>query len=484
MAFRAHPFDQVFPAKKPLPVRHVSKAPPPDPEVDELRKLIPSADGKVLVPGKDAAAAELLPFNLRTTITPRVIVSCKTARCVSLALGWARQHGVTLRSHSGGHAYEGYCSGTGLMIDVRPMTGLSINAAGTRVVVGAGHRTLALTTQLAAKGVAIPLGTCAPVGIAGVTLGGGHGLSSRKFGLTLDNVRSIRLVQADGAEVVASAAQNADLFWALRGGGGGNFGIVTEFEFNVHKVDRVILFRITWRADRADAVINAWQNFMHTAPDEISSVLVVGGSGGKVSGIRCAGQFLPRKAGQVPDPTELANLLRPLTNIPTLENTLKATTFLGAAKYFSGSGDTKRVFFKAKSDYALQPLNAAARAALLKALAAAPQAVDVIMESYGGAVNRVAPEDTAFPHRGTTRFCMQYFAEWSAPSSTVAKTNAVRAVHQAMRPHLPGRCYVNYADQDLTNWADAYYGSNLPRLQQVKKTYDPTNLFQFPQSIE
>ena len=483
MPFLAHPLD--VPPQDPvvkLAKPHHNGAAAADPEVDELRQLIAPGDGTVLVPG-DAGATALLPFNLRTRVLPRVIVSALTAKAISQALDWARRHGIALRGHSGGHSYEGFCSVTGLMIDVRRMNKVTVNLTTRRAVVGAGNQTLELTEKLFAKGVAVPLGSCKPVGIAGVTLGGGHGLSSRKFGLTLDKVVSMRVVKADGTEVIASDTRNRELFWALRGGGGGNFGIVTEFEFKIEPVGQVVIFRIVWQTSSAASAVAAWQRWMETAPDEISAVMVISGAPGKISEIRCAGQFMPRQAGQTPSLTELQVLLAPLVAVPHSTFTLRPATYLEAALYFKGNGDPIPKYFKGKSDYATSNLGSTAINALLAALRAAARPVAVIFEGYGGAINRVPEDQTAFPHRGTTRFCIQYFAEWDKASDSTAITGAVRSVYAAMRPYLPGWSYVNYTDRDLTNWATAYYKGNLPRLIRAKQTYDPANIFNFAQSI-
>ena len=444
--------------------------------------VLPAADGKVLRSG-DAGFNGLLPFNLRTSVRPQVIAQCRTAHGVSLAVQWARQQGFALCGHGGGHSYEGFSSCAGLMIDVRSMNAIVIDAPNRTARIGAGALLGDVAEALFARGFALPAGTCKPVGIAGLTLGGGHGLASRKFGLTADNLLAAHLVTADGSEVNASATENPDLFWALRGGGGGNFGIVTEFTFRVHPVGRAIAFRLVWPANFPTAALREWQKFAQSAPDELGFVLVMSGGNGHITGIRCTGQYLPVTAGQTPTVSKLKTLLAPLlaAGNPTL--TTRQFSYLEAARYFAGNGDPDRVYFKGKSDYSTGALSSAGVSAFISALRNSASPVAAIFEAYGGAINRVAAADTAFPHRGDTRFCLQYYSEWSSSASTTNNVAAVRALYAAMRPHLPGFSYVNYIDLDLTDYAPAYYKGNLPRLQAVKQQYDPENYFHFAQSI-
>ncbi len=451
--------------------------------VDPIDSLvISSADGKVLRPG-DAGFNGLLPFNLRTTTRPAAIAQCKTAHGVSLAVQWARANQFALCGHGGGHSYEGFSSCPGLMIDVRSMNSVVINAANQTARIGAGALLGDVAEALFAQGFALPAGTCKPVGIAGLTLGGGHGLAARKFGLTCDNLLAAHLVEANGNELDASATANPDLFWALRGGGGGNFGIVTGFTFQIHPVNRVIAFRIVWPNNFPTASLKKWQSFAQSAPDELGFVFVMSGGQGHITGIRCTGLYLPQTAGQTPTVATLKTLLAPLLSVggPTL--TTRQFSYIEAARYFAGNGDPDRVYFKAKSDYSLAAWSNDAVSAFISALRNSASPLAAIFEAYGGAINRVGEADTAFPHRGTTRFCLQYYAEWSSSSSTNGKVAAVRALYAAMRPFLPGYSYVNYIDSDLTDYAPAYYKGNLARLQTVKQQYDPDNVFHFAQSI-
>lgn len=451
--------------------------------IAELRTAIDSADGKVLVSGIDPIPGNRLPFNLRTVVTPHVLVLSKTPKAISESIAWANRHAVPLCARSGGHSYEGFSSLAGLVIDVGNMNSITVDRANQTATIGAGCRLGDITERLFKDGLAIPAGTCAPVGITGIALGGGHGVSSRKLGLTIDNLLSVRLVDASGAELRASKTENQDLFWALQGGGGGNFGIATEFSFRVYPVNQVVIFQIRWQPSHAAEALANWQVFAPTAPDELGCIFAIDSGPNGITGVRCGGQLLPKNPGELPDKAHLLELLRPLTSVGTSTVTTQSVSFIEAARHFAGDGDKQRVYFKAKSDYAVEPLNSQGIGALLAALKRNTEPVTAIFEAYGGAINRVASDATAFPHRGTTQYCLQYFAQWTSSSSTSRRVKAIRDLYTAMRPHFPGFSYVNYIDLDLENWPVAYYKGNLPRLSIVKVKYDPANVFRFAQSI-
>jgi hypothetical protein len=451
--------------------------------VAELRAAIDSADGKVLVSGTDPIPENRLPFNLRAVVTPHVLVLCKTPKAISESIAWAKRHAVPLCGRAGGHSYEGFSSVAGLVIDVGDMNNITVDAANQTATIGAGCRLGDVTERLFKDGLAIPAGTCAPVGITGIALGGGHGVSSRKLGLTADNLLSVRLVDASGAELRASKTENPDLFWALQGGGGGNFGIASEFLFRAYPVNQAAIFQVRWQPSHAAKALANWQVFAPAAPDELGCIFAIDAGPNGITGVRCGGQLLPKNPGELPDTAHLVELLRPLTSVGTPTVTTRSLSFIEAARHFAGDGDKQRVHFKAKSDYAVEPLNSQGIDALLAALKRSTEPVTAIFEAYGGAINRVASDATAFPHRGTTQYCLQYFAQWASSSSTSRRVKAIEDLYTAMRPNFPGFSYVNYIDLDLENWPVAYYKENLARLSEVKLKYDPANVFKFAQSI-
>jgi FAD/FMN-containing dehydrogenase len=449
-----------------------------------LRELDRALTGDLVVPSESAYATARLLFNRRFDgIRPRAIAFCANTTDVQKAVRWARKHGVRIAARSGGHSYGGYSTISGLVIDVSRMHGIAANAASRTATIGAGARLIDVYTALWRHRLTIPGGSCPTVGIAGLALGGGIGFSSRKLGLTCDSMRGLRIVTADGQALNASARRNGDLFWACRGGGGGNFGIATSFSFRLHPVGNVATFAIDWPwADALEAVA-AWQRFAPRAPDGLFSVLSLSDSDRPRVG--SAGQFFGSEA-------DLRTLIAPLANAgrPT-RVTVRTRSFMDATLMWAGCSDaecrSERATFAAKSDYANRPLSREGIQTLLRRIEAhaANTALgrgSVLLDSYGGAINRVPRGATAFVHRDAL-FSMQYLAYWDPGQAPAPNLAWLRASYAAMRRHVSGFAYQNYIDPELKTWKHAYYGSNLPRLVSVKRKYDRANVFRFRQSI-
>jgi len=343
----------------------VRPAPAP---IDELRSAISSKDGTVLVPGIDPIK-DLANFNARIKVVPQVLVECKTPLAVSQTILWAKKFGIPIRGRSGGHSFEGFSLVDGVVIDVKPMRKIVVDASKQTARIGAGARLVEINDSLFVHGLGLSAGSCPRVGIAGLTLGGGHGLSSRKFGLTTDNLLSLTMVDASGNNIEASDTVNPDLLWASKGGGGGNFGVVTEFEFQVHAVGNVQIFYLSWPPAKAAQVLASWQKFAPFAPSELACHLAIDSGRDGIIGVHCGGQLLPKTAGTTPTRAELTRMLGPLTSIRPKAFTIHARSFLGAAIHFYGD-DKPQIFFKAKSDYADQLLADDAIADIIDSLTA------------------------------------------------------------------------------------------------------------------
>jgi FAD/FMN-containing dehydrogenase len=349
--------------------------------------------------------------------------------------------------------------------------------------VGAGAKLIDVYAGLAQHGAAIPAGSCATVGIGGQALGGGIGFLSRKLGTTSDNLLSLTLVTADGRTRTCSATENSDLFWACRGGGGGNFGIATEYRFRTAQISSVATFAAEWPWAQAQTVISAWQSWAPHAPDELFSVCNVSSA----PSIRVSGQLVGSTG-------RLRALLGPLVSAgtPTFVRVTQRR-FLEAAEYWAGCapvsecrleplGNQTRATFAAKSDYLRRPLPAAAITTILQAIPRAPVRGSLLLDSYGGALNRVPKGATAFVHRDS--LCsLQYLSAWDDPADGAASIAWLRSFYAAMRPYVSGEAYVNYIDPGLAGNPRAYYGQNLARLVSIKRRYDPANVFRFRQSI-
>ena len=461
----------------------------PDPRVAELGRLV---SGPVLVPGSPGYGAARLVYNERfDAVRPLAVVRVNDVKDVQAVIGWAQRNGVAIVPRSGGHSYAGWSTGTGVVVDLGRLRGIRVEGKST--VVGAGRRLIDVYAPLAGKGLTIPAGSCATVALGGLALGGGIGLASRKLGTTADAVQSLRIVTADGRLLNCDERHNADLFWACRGGGGRNFGIVTDFRLRASPVGNGSYFFATWPWSAGPTIIPAWQRWAPNATDDLMTLcrLSTGTTGPT---LQIFGQYLGPER-------QLAGLLTPLTKAsPPVRYSSGTSTYLDLMLRWAGClgqstaachlvaehGTLGRATFAGKSDYVRKPFSAAAVRSLQRGLETRQHAGHgsgaVIMDSYGGAIARVDPGATAFVHRKPLH-SMQYFATWGAPADQSPSLAWLRALHGSMRSFVTGGAYVNYIDPDLENWQAAYYGSNYARLVTVKHKYDPDRLFRFPQAI-
>jgi FAD/FMN-containing dehydrogenase len=460
--------------------------------------------GALVRPGETGYATARHLFDPRFDyLHPAGIAYCASPDDVATGLAFARRHGVPVAARCGGHSYAGWSSTSGLILDVTRMAGVSVS--GGTAVVGAGTRLIDFYSGLAAHGRGVPGGSCATVGIAGLTLGGGIGVVSRAYGLTSDNVLSLEIVTADGQVRTCSPSQNPDLYWACRGGGGGNFGVVTSFTFRTHPVGEIILFFLSWPWSAAEKVIAGWQSWAPHAPDALwSNLHLAAAPGGGTPSIEVGGTYL----GSVGDAyAELEKLYAAVGSDPS-SPFLESTTWLHAMLVEASSlcqtvaechlptqnpaGQLSRASEYAKSDFFTRPLNSSGIGTLLSGVenlqlvSGAPGGSGgIAFDAMGGAVNRVAPGATAYVHRNAL-FQAQYTTGWTpgAASAGVARQHAwQRAFWRSMRPYASGQAYQNYIDPDLANWRQAYYGANYARLTRVKAAHDPDRVFTFPQAV-
>ena len=461
------------------------------PPSGELRRLDRALEGSVVPRGAAGYGTARLLFNTRFDgVKPLAVAFPESVADVQKAIRWARRNRVRLAVRSGGHSYGGYSTTGGLQLDLSRLAAVRPLAAG-RVRVGGGALLIDVYDRLARRGATIPAGSCPTVGIGGLALGGGVGLTSRAFGLTCDSLEELVLVTADGAVRVCSERENADLFWACRGGGGGNFGVVTSLTFRTHAVGDVTTFRIRWPWANARDVVRRWQQWAPAAPDGLFSLVNLAAAPGAEPRVACSGQLLG-------DEAECRALIQPLvdTGAP-LSVSVVPRSFMTAVFYFAACGSTvkgchpvttpggqvRRSSFAAKSAYSLVPLDPSGLEALTAAIESARRVSGlgsggVLLDSYGGAINRVAADATAFVHRGAINSYQLY----AYPGSRAAQSWLAR-FEAALRPHVSRYAYQNYIDPTLAGWENAYYGTNLPRLRQVKKAADPDNFFRFRQSI-
>ncbi|MFG3141558.1 FAD-binding oxidoreductase [Streptomyces sp. NPDC048211] len=417
-------------------------------------------------------------------------------------LNFARRSSVPVAIRSGGHSYGGWSSGTGrLVIDVSSLK--RVDRDGT---IGAGARLLDVYQGLAAHGLTIPGGSCPTVGISGLTLGGGHGVASRAYGLTCDSLTAATIVTADGRTLTADATHHPDLFWALRGAGNGNFGVVTELRFRTRPAPQTVSAYMSWPWSRARAVVTAWQEWGPDQPDEIwSAAHVAAGPGGGSPTVSVSAFSL----GTYGDLQNAVDRLADRIGASASSVSLRRRSYQEAMLVYAGcsgitdaqchlpgttpgrdpQGSLQRETYAAASDFYDRSLPPAGVQALLDRTEAFTRigadqggGGSVALTALGGAVNRVDPQATAFVHRGS-RMLAQYIGAWRTGTAGTAQQKWLKDTHAAMRRYASGAAYQNYTDPELTDWRKAYYGPAAARLGEVKKSYDPEGVFTYPQSL-
>jgi FAD/FMN-containing dehydrogenase len=463
-------------------------------------QLAARLDGRLIRPGTAGYPVARLAYDPRfDDVRPRAVVMATTSRDVARTILFARDHDLAFAARCGGHSYGGYSLSDGIVIDVSEMATVR-TSAGTATI-GAGAKVIDVAAGVAAAGAVIPVGTCATVGISGLTLGGGQGVVGRRFGLTCDSLRAATVVLADGRVVSCDAANEPDLFWALRGAGGGNFGVATSFTFSSHALAGITAFSLSWPWSDVEDVVTAWQRWGPDAPPALWSscrIRWIPGTGPTVS---VSGAWSGPSSALASQLDELAAASRHSPSRSTV-----TMSPLDAARYFGGcssysidecrlteqGGRLAREASLAKSDFFDGPIgDTVVRAALDlidgrgAAAALAPQTAGVLFDAWGGKIAAVASDATAFPHRGAA-FLAQEFVTFHGPitdATLAANDRWLSNLWRALRPAASGFAYVNYIDPELRGWLHAYYGDNLARLVDVKRRYDPDDVFRFAQSI-
>ncbi|HEX7353289.1 MAG TPA: FAD-binding oxidoreductase [Mycobacteriales bacterium] len=465
---------------------------------DTLRHRL---SGTLLLRGEPGFTAASQLFNRRfDAIVPAAVVSARSVTDVQAAVRFARDHGLPVTARSGGHSYVGASTNRGLVVDLRPMSAITVQ--GTSCGIGTGAALVDAYAQLAARGVFVPGGSCPTVGLSGLTLGGGLGVLSRQYGLTCDHLASAQVVLADGQVVTASGDSHPDLLWALRGAGAG-FGIVTSMGFRTEPTTGLSTSYHAFPWEAAATVLGAWMAHLPAAPRSVWStchlLATADGSGPTVS-VSCV------RIGSSGGLTAvLAPFLAAAGAAPTTA-TVRDRSFLGtmlleagcadstvAACHVAGqspAGTLPRDAFVAASDLFTAPVPPGAVDALAGAVEARQRDRSLgvggaAFDTWGGAVGDVAPDGTAFVHRDVA-FGAQYTASWASTPGTgpqAANQASLDAIKATVAGAATGAAYQNYADPTLTDAAAAYYGANLARLRRVKSAYDPDGVFHAPGGI-
>jgi FAD/FMN-containing dehydrogenase len=446
---------------------------------DRLAQLARDIAGKTLLPGVNGYDAAREVWNARFNRNPACIVLCREPGDVAKALRFARAEGLPLSVKCGGHDYAGNTVGEGsLLLDLSPMREVRVDPANRLVTVQAGATWADVDRATQAHGLATPGGTVSSVGVAGFTLGGGEGWLIRKHGLAVDNLRGADVVTAEGDRVRASANENPDLFWAIRGGGG-NFGVVTSFEYALHEVGPELLAgQVLYPAARAGELLRFYRDFFSDAPDEVMCypfllrVPPLDVFPREFHGT-LALDFVVAYVGEVSE--GLAHLQPFRDRGDPILDVVAPQPYVDLQQAFdAGMGKGNRWYSRSQR---MNELSDEAIDTLVKHLAPFPgEFTSVYLSPPGGARERVAPHATAYPNRSSAHD-LHIFPGWIDASQDEEIMAWADAFHEAMAPHGNGSVYVNLLGDGEAGRVPAAYAGNYRRLKELKTKWDPGNLF-------
>jgi FAD/FMN-containing dehydrogenase len=424
-------------------------------------------------------------WNAMVDRRPAAILRAQGAADVIQAVRFAKAHQLALAVRGGGHNIAGnaVCDG-GLMLDLSGMKSVRVNLSAQNVVVEPGATLADVDRETQAFGLVVPTGINSTTGIAGLTLGGGFGWTTRKFGMTIDNLLSVDLVTADGTLLHASEAENTDLFWAIRGGGG-NFGVVTAFEFALHRLDpQVMSGLLVHPLDQAATLLKSYRRLVAEASDELTCWCVMRkapplpfipqewhGREVLVFALCYAGPMAAGEKAVAP----FRALGRPIADA------MGPHPFVGWQAAFDPLLTPGARNYWKSHDFA--ELSDGAIDAVLAGASNLPgPECEIFIAHVGGAMARVKPDATAYPQR-QSHFIMNVHTRWREASQDQTCIEWARKLAAAAAPHAAGSVYVNFMPEDETDRVAQAYGRNYPRLAAIKRRYDPDNLFRLNQNI-
>jgi FAD/FMN-containing dehydrogenase len=436
-----------------------------------IGKLASEITGHVITPEAPDYEAARLIFNRAFDRRPAVIVRCAGPSDVARCLDFAQTKNLPLAVRAGCHSRVGYgmCDG-GVVIDLSEMKRVEVDAGKRVALVGAGALVRNLDEATQRFGLATTSGGCPTVGVAGLTLGGGEGRLMEKYGAACDNLRSAQVVTVDGRTVEASRDSNPDLFWAIRGGGG-NFGVVTTLEYQLHPVDKVVSGALTYPAGRVSELLQAFVRFLAGAPDEMDAFA----------------QLLPSERGRrlkidvcyCGDPRMGNDLVRSLRALKPQDDSVKVVSYLEAQ---AAGGFLQAPIAHFQTNLFLRELSDGAIATIQTAIDNAPATCNVIVVPLRGAVSRINSADMAFALR-QPGFEVDIAGVWSASPEKAEVVRWVQATRDNLQPFAHG-VYVNQLGDTNDQLVRSAYGSNYARLVEIKKKYDPKNVLRLNQNIK
>ena len=447
---------------------------------------IPGFKGALIGPGDKGYDAARAIWNAMHDRRPALIAQPRSAQDVAVAIGYARANHLVIAVRGGGHSMPGHsvCDG-GLVIDLRALSHVHVDPRNKKATVGGGALLCEVDRATQQHGLVVPAGVVSHTGVGGLTLGGGVGRLMRRFGLTIDSLRAALVVAADGQILRASADEHPDLFWALRGGGG-NFGVVTEFEFTLHQLSELTILAMFHPLEQARQVIERarremadpaardellWTSFLRRASDVPWIPPALKGQHGIMSLVEWSGDPEEGRTPLAKIKEEVEPAASDLSVVPFLfRQTVTDDLFASGLRTYIKAG-----FAEDLPDALIGTL--LDRAAVLQSPIS-----QVELLALGGAIARVEPNATAFPFR-QSRWLINIPATWRDAADDEREIAWARATFAAVKPFLTGGTYVNFMGDDEEGGATSAYGRTVERLEQVKAAYDPDNVFRRNQNI-
>jgi UDP-N-acetylenolpyruvoylglucosamine reductase len=450
--------------------------------IEELKDLLKDTQSSVLLPGENFSgvsfAESTSAYNLSLRKKSEIVLLARDEEAIQRAISWADENEIKIRMRGGGHSYEGFSIGSGLVINTSSLKQIKVNQEEETAYIEAGNKLIDVIKELDKYGFAIPTGTCPTVGISGLTLGGGVGMATRKWGLTCDNLVAVHIILADGTKVRASTHEYSDLFWACRGGGGGSLGVITAFEFKLRKQPEVYTFSIKWHARDMEDALEEWQSYLKDMPKEMSCVFKVTMNGNGVLHAKSVGQVILENG--IRSRRHIRKVLKPLRRVKPESFKIDKKNYMESVRYFGGKEEGSPVRFKAKSHYMKRELEAFEKSTLRDCSKYIPSGstVAILFDTLGGAVSEQDSQESAYAHRDA--LCsVQYYCQWYKDQDENKNKVMMREIYNQMEPIFGPHSYVNYCDLDLRNWGYRYFGSNLEKLIAIKRSYDPNSRFDY-----
>lgn len=446
-------------------------------EADFLKGLT----GRIVIPSDPSYNTDRQGFNHAVQLFPLIINYCSSNEDVSNAVLWSVKHQIPLRIRSGGHNYEGYSNGNCvLVIDLSEMNGITLDEQRNELQVQGGVTNSRLYNYVAERGYPFPGGTCPTVGVSGYASGGGWGLSCRNFGLGCDSLLEIEIINYQGILIKADASCNSDLFWACRGAGGGNFGVITSMTFKLPApVSQVTLIEIDYlhvNPQTQEAFLTTWQNWLETADNRITLIARIYQSREDGLAMLVRGIFYG-------EPEEAEELLKPFLVLPYAVAAIEYVTFLEAVTIL-GSAYPPFEKFQAASRFALRSFSREEIARLVNLIQVPAEGsvfAGLSMYALGGKVSETGVDETAFFYRNA-RYILWLETVWEENRYACPNMDWVACRFPEFASLTTGS-YVNFPYYRLPRYLREYYGDHVAELEAVKCKYDPADIFTFPQGL-